>query len=173
MKRLIALVPKSPWRSGRFGPQNWQDWHRQCVQAARVARPGDELVVSSKNFFPKVMSCPEELYYASAVHALGASLSLLGRGTETISHLQAVDERARELGAELLLVVTWTHALRVWYILRRRRIHARMLVVFGLPRPLELITDSILTLAYPAFDLLGYGSWFEERVLARRGDNKL
>lgn len=165
---VYALIVKSPWSDGRIGPPSKQDWFRQCQKAVKLATsPGDRVIACSANRLPGT-STLETTSYQHVVRALEGSVEAYEEGTETVSHVLASQTQARALDAPLVLIVTWTHFLRAWFIVWRYNIQARIEVAWGLPRPREVFTDAGLTFLHPIMYWCGREAKLLEYVQGRR-----
>jgi hypothetical protein len=174
MKYIIWPVAKNP-ATGRIGPKKFQDWYRGCVKAVKIEKKllanGDSVkiaVVSAVHIKDK----PAEAdFIFSALEELGAkNIHIDLKSYETIGELEAVQEIAIKENAELIIISTFGHYLRVRWL--ARKISAKHFVAFGIPRPKELITDIILTFLFPIIDLLGKRDWFRKKVESRRENGK-
>jgi hypothetical protein len=169
MKTIIGILTKSPHPQGRVGPREKQDWYRQCVDVVELHRkiPESEIVVTSALHIKGARR--EEEYYTEAILSLGDSVIALEKGVETIEQIRVFKEYISVHEAKLILSVTFTHFLRVvWLCFRAQLTVTKYKVSWGIPRPKEFVTDIILTFLYPILDILGKGTWFMEKVQARR-----
>ena len=156
----------------------WQDWYRGCVKAARLQqrlmKSGDtcSIVVTTD---VHLNGCWHDAqYYARALRKSGAvKYQFTWNGYETIGELEAAKGFAASQGAQLIVVTTFAHYLRVAYLMRKAGIRAKHYCAFGLPRWKEMVTDVILTFAFPLIDLCGKREWFVRLVVARRKTGKM
>ncbi|MEI6553928.1 MAG: hypothetical protein WCO09_05165, partial [bacterium] len=138
-------MTKSPWPKGRIGPVEKQDWFKTCVATSQMHQQitGSEVVITSST---KIVGADwEEGYYIKAMKSLGCPITTLGKGKESIAQLRLFQALAKEEKARLILIVTWSHYLRILWLCRRKRIRAKIVVAGGFPRPWELFTDIIMT----------------------------
>lgn len=160
---------------GRVGPTQWQDWYRGCVKAVALERKlvecGQQVVIVIVNAVHTTGYQRESDYAAEALRGLGARNILVElKSHETIGELEAVCEIAKQEKAELIIISTFAHYLRVAWLLRG--IPAEHYIAFGLPRWREMVTDAILTVLFPLLDLLGGRKRFLEMVNRRRLNGK-
>lgn len=171
---ILAIVTKSPWPEGRYGPLEWQDWIRACIDAAlwKKAMPKAQIVVPCAT--QPVVGPPEVEYYVQAFRGLGYEIEAIREGYETLAQIKIFGRLAKERNADLVLFTTWTHYPRVVWICWRCGVKARKFVVaWGIPRPREALTDLVNTFLYPALDLCGLQKWFKDKVIKRRLKGKL
>jgi len=173
MALLVVPITKSPHPAGRVGPVVLQDWHRALARAQKIreANPGSRLLVISD---VQIAGAPHEAeMYQDALRALGVAdeaVIVAREAQETAGQVDAAARIARERGDELLLVSTFLHAPRVRWL--ARRLNARHVAVWGIPRPREAVTDLLLIFAFPCLDLLGLRGPFTRAVQARRKQGK-
>lgn len=173
MKTIIGILTKSPHPKGRIGKVESQDWYIQCKQAALLHGKisNSQIVITSALQVKDAL--PEEKYYTDVLNHLGPNYISLGKGVETIEQLRIFKEYIEKNNSVLILLVTWTHFLRVkWLVYRVNLPICKYIISWGIPRPKELITDIILTFVYPIIDLIGKGEWFRRRVVDRREGGK-
>lgn len=173
-KYVIWPVAKNP-AMGRIGPTRWQDWYRGCIKSAAIERKliesGNEVMVAIVNAVHTKGYTPEYEYSMKALKELGTqNIHIELKSYETISELDAICEIAKREGAELVVVSTFAHYLRVAWLLRR--IPSEHHIAFGLPRWSEMITDVVLTVLFPIIDFLGGRKRFLKTVNRRRLDGK-
>lgn len=174
-KTTVVILTKSPWPMGRIGEQTSQDWYNQCIIAADLKRSNPlntEVIVTSST---QVGNQREEQYYFSVMKKFGVGIKKYGKGCETISQLKEIKNILSEKNTEKnILIVTWTHYLRVKYLLKSLEIpNISILVAWGIPRPQELVTDTILTIANPFMDWFKLTDKFLDFVSARRASGNL
>lgn len=167
MHYIIVPLSKSPQPEGRIGPEELQDWYRQCVKAVQLARRRNAPLVTSSSFVMKD-SVSDEEQYGRVISLLGCELVRLGVGDNTIDQLAELKSYARQHGVKIVLVATWLHYLRVKWLCMRENVDADVFISGGMPRPKEAITDLILTILYPLIDLLGKKEAFERYIRSRR-----
>jgi hypothetical protein len=157
MKSVIAILTKSPHPEGRKGLVVLQDWYKECKDAVFLHKntPNSEIVITSAVHINGAER--EEKYYVDVLKQLGEeNIVVLGKGLETTEQLEVFKKYVEEKKAKLILIVTWTHFLRVLWMAKRMEIPVyKYKVSLGLPRPKELITDFIMTFVYPIYDLSG------------------
>ncbi len=165
---------KSPNPVGRIGPLRWQDWYRACEAAVLIQRWAGSaqcalLVVSGfeePGFF-------ERDFQREALGKLGGQNTIvIPEGFETIGQIEAALNRVRENNAQLVVVSSLSHFPRVWWLTRNEK-NVSHRVIFGIPRPQELMTDLILDVVFPIVDVLGWRQWFLEKTAVRRENGKL
>lgn len=175
-KTTVVILTKSPWPMGRIGKKTSQDWYNQCAIAADLKRSNpfntDVIVTSST----KVGKQREEQYYFNILlNKFSIILKKYGQGCETISQLRAIKNILSEKNTEKnILIVTWTHYLRVKYLLKSLEIsNVTVVVAWGIPRPQELVTDFVLTIVNPFMDWFKLTDKFLDFVSARRASGNL
>lgn len=170
---IILPLPKSAHPSGRVGPIEVQDWYRGLVKATLLLekyRPAKILVLTA---FHAVGEEPEMAIYLSALKRLGVDkndIIVIEKARETIEQIEISTNYVKENNAELVIVSTFLHYLRVRWLCRGLNIEHH--IAFGVPRPYEAVTDIILTVIFPIIDLLEKKKWFSEMVGKRRAKGK-
>jgi hypothetical protein len=178
-KKVIFILPKSPIPAkGRYGPRTWQDWHRACIKAARLAAKHQDSIVLISSSFSTPQEGPEILLYKQILFNLGVPSSriiTIPEGNETIGQLHSAWRYAQTHDRELIVVHTLTHTLRVWYLCWKDDMKAqtRIGAIFALPRPKEVIIDGVLTVLFPVLDLFGRREKFLAKLHARRAGGTL
>src|SRR5689334_10546083 len=141
-KSVIAILTKSPHPEGRKGRKDLQDWYKECKDAFSLYKntPESEVVVTSA---VKINGAKrEEDYYREVLEEMGINAVYLNKGLETTEQLEVFKKYVEENKAKLILIVTWTHILRVLWVAKRMKIPvSKYKISLGLPRPRELITD--------------------------------
>jgi hypothetical protein len=169
VKQKIVILTKSPWPEGRIGKEENQDWFKQCIIASRLKNEMNEIIVTSST---KVGELTERYYYFDAMLRLGIRIKIFDKGCETISQLEEIKKIAGE--SEFFLIVTWTHFFRVKYLLKQMEMpNASIITAWGIPRPKELVTDVILTIASPIMYWFNLTEKFLNYTNARRASGKL
>lgn len=169
---LIAPITKSPLPiTGRIGPVNRQDWYRTAEKAVAIQRhaSNSKILVVTGFFSRQDERFEADCYESTFVNNLGVSpedICVVKRGIDTASQVRFIAETADALDADLVMVSTFAHHLRVrWHA---RNVRARHEIAWGIPRPRELLTDLVLTIADPFIEIFGLGKWFGDRIEARR-----
>lgn len=167
---LICLLPKSPVpRRGRIGPVHFQDWYRSCVLATQLAKELKGTVLVPTAFTS--MGESEADVYLSALRELGADVQIVRRGFETVEQLDVAVEAAER--KSLIIVSTFLHFPRVWWLTRGKKNVSHRVVYGGLPRPKGVIADLILIIIFPVIDLLGWRKNFLSFLEQRRKRGQL
>lgn len=175
MKTLIVPLTKSPNKNGRYGDVYKQDWYRGIKKAKDLAL----LLPFSSICFLSNFACDKQSemeIYCNAASDIGISETLLRKipyGYETIGQVEYAGELAKQENAKIIFISTLSHFPRVWWICKRAGITAQHKIVFGIPRPMEIITDIVLIFLYPVIDLLGKKSWFQNKLIQHRKEGKL
>lgn len=181
-RTIVVPIPKSPHSKGRIGPEEWQDWYRGLKKAISIARSKDMaevLILSNAQYSGQ----PHEvdLYYG-ALAKLGATTDVniraIKEGYETIEQVDRSFKLAAEEKKELIFVSTWLHYLRVQWLIWRCKavapsVKVKHCIVFGIPRPREMLSDIILTILFPLVDICGGRQFFLKAVNKRRIKGKL
>jgi hypothetical protein len=182
-KKLLCLpLSKSVWPEGRIGPWQLQDGYRIIEEAVKLANnensDGTLLLTATK---PKD-SPKSELDYMLEVTAVEdlklGHLYVVSRCFDTPSQIDYAIKLANLSGyGKLLILCSPLHYLRVKWIISRIPIDTDLEIsckmVFGIPRPKEVITDLILTFMYPIIDTLGCDTWFRSYTEKRRSRGSL
>ncbi|MBI2474669.1 MAG: YdcF family protein [Candidatus Taylorbacteria bacterium] len=112
-------------------------------------------------------------YYVEALKKLGAqNVSIERRGFDTIGQLQIAKAIAAEKKADLIIISTATHYLRVRWLCITEAVKAKHYITSGIPRPREAITDIILTFLFPIIDILGLRKKYLALISTRRKSGK-
>lgn len=182
MNRII-IVPliKSPHSKGRIGPDKWQDWYRGIKKVVSIAKHkvvSDLLILSNAQYTNQLH---EADLYIGVLAKLGATtdvnIRVIRECYETTEQVNRSFELAVGEKKELVFVSTFSHYPRVqWLIWRYKNavpVKVRHCIVFGVPRPREMITDIALAVLFPLIDIFGGRQWFLEAVNKRRIKGKL
>lgn len=174
MEEHFVLLPltKGPCAKGRIGPREWQDWYRGLVVTRKLLpRYPNSFVLILSNLQVEGERHEADIY-CEAVMELGITNFVAIHETyETMSQLEYALEMAKEEGYTLVVISTWLHFPRVWWLCRNR--HVRHHIAWGIPRPSLAVADIILTFAMPVLDLLRLREWFKKRLELRRTSGKL
>lgn len=168
---LIVPLTKNPNPKGRIGDECEQDWYRGCFEAVLLEKQNrDSTIVVVSNVTDNDFSEPDK--YAETLQKMGArSITMVREAFETVRQIEVIERIERIVQEEgFIIVSTWTHYLRVRWLCRGKG--WRHVVVGGIPRPREIVTDAILTFAYPLIELLGGRDWYLSWVEGRRGQGK-
>lgn len=169
---MIFILTKSAVpEKGRFGPTYLQDWFKCCVKAHSLMAPNDKIFITSA--FRPGGEWEAEVYKKTLL-GLGVpetQLEIRHQGLETTEQLEAIYAMAKKEEAEIVLISTFLHFPRVWWLTRGKEI--KHSVLFGIPRPIEACTDIILAILYPLIDLLGFQKKFLAYTKTRRKKGKL
>lgn len=170
---MILPITKSPHSKGRLGPIKWQDWYRGLIKTQKLAsaNPQAKILVLSAVHIEGEKT--EALIYQLALEQMSfpaKQLIVIEKGYETIEQVEVAKQYANQNKAELLVISTFLHYPRVRWLFRGYR--ARHFIVFGLPRPREILTDIVLNLIFPIIDLIGLRQWFKNQVITRRKKGK-
>ncbi len=183
MQEIIVPLPKSPHSKGRIGQKEDQDWYRSLKKAVRLSikRGAGILVLTA---FKAIDSESEADICARVLLELGctevSNKDELGERTflvvrecdETIGQVEWVcDVVIEEWGMKPILISTFGHYLRVqWLTLTNFYPNGSFehKIAYGIPRPMEFVTDIILTFVFPVIDLLGGRDWFKTLVHGKR-----
>lgn len=176
-KTLCLPLSKSLWPDGRFGPWRLQDGYRIVKEAVILANnretDGTLLLTATE---PKD-SPKSELDYMLEVTASedlrSGHLYVVSQCFDTPSQISYAIRLAKlsDYG-KLLILCSPLHYLRVRWIVSRMPTDLDLEItcnmVFGIPRPKEVITDLILIFIYPIIDTLGCDTWFRSYTEKRR-----
>lgn len=179
MKTLIFVPTKGPHRF-RFGPQHWHDWVAQCRKAAELQRELPDSVV----FVPSavhITGFPSEYeYYRDEMQRNGLrdwltingnpKLIMEKQGQETIEQCGLAFALAQKKSAKLIALSTFPHVLRLLYLCRGKGVTHK--IAWGIPNPLEAVTDTILAVVFPILDFCGLGERFQAWVIRHRESGK-
>ena len=169
-KTVICLLPESPWSKGRIGPEKWQDWYRGCLLAAKITNGTKNCFIIMPSGFKKDEYVETEFYHKILCDMVPEEkIKTIFQGSETISQLDAFFNQKYD--GKIIIVSTFLHFSRVWWLCRGKGVKHK--VVFGIPRPKEMIADIILTFVFPIIDILGMRQWFLKKVSARRESGKI
>lgn len=170
MKTIIVPLTKSAWMKGRIGKMEKQDWFLGLKKALilRDTITDSEVIIVSN---VKIPYQPSEIeMYRMAAKKLGAEkIRMVSECFDTISQIDWSFQTAKKENGRLIFISTWTHWLRVqWILLRLKQRVVKHLICWGRPRPRELLTDLILTFLFPMIDMLGMRKKFLDTVKKRR-----
>lgn len=172
-RTYILPLTKSPWPTGRVGAMQAQDWYRGVVLAKNLLSTftPSEILILTNVAIPNERS--EQEMYAQALAECRVppeQVRCILDGYETIEQIEIADALARREDAQLVVISTWTHYPRVRWLSRGRKfLHY---IAWGIPRPRDLFTDAILTLLFPALDILGLRDRWLESLRKRRISGK-
>lgn len=181
-KTIVIPVAKSPHSKGRIGPEKWQDWFQGVKRAVSIAKrlgTGTEVLILSNAQYSGQQH-EVDLYYEAFVGLggrTGINIRVLREGYETIEQINRSFELAVTERKELVFISTFFHYLRVqWLIWRCKTAKVKVkhyVVLFGIPRPREILTDIALTILFPLIDIFGGRRFFLKAVNRRRIKGKL
>lgn len=169
MKTIILPLTKNPDPAGRYGPVHWQNWFRGCEKAVQLEREigkvGEVSILVLSSF--QLVGRPSEAdIYAQTLSECGANnIDVIHRGNETVGQIEFVvgflkpDDR-------LIIISSLEHFPRVWWLVHGKNIEHR--IVWGIPRPREVITDFLLSFIFPIIDLFGLRKWYQRKIGNRR-----
>ncbi len=183
-KVLIVPLPKSPWDEGRIGIKKKQDWYRSCMKALEIlceySIAGDcPTILIASGFENKQTGYVEVDFYLDIFEKLLKCVDINGyysvdsvaKGSETISQLDEVFKYAdAEKFNEVIIISSRLHWPRVKYLCKYGKKKGMYKVpytnefVYGIPRPREAVTDSILNLLMPIIDWLGLREFFLKKT---------
>lgn len=170
---IIVPITKSPHTKGRIGPRELQDWYRGLAKTVFLQRKFLEskiLIISNVHIEGEEH---EADIYNKALQDLGIKredIIVIKDCYETIGQIDTLKKINREGSYKLVLVSTWLHFGRVWWL--ARGMHVTHFIAFGIPRPRESLTDIFLTFLFPIVDILGKREWFRQKVITRRKEGK-
>lgn len=171
---VIYPVSKSPYPTGRVGAVEKQDWYRGLVKARELSQrlPNSRiLIVSATRILGEKSDVWMYLAGLQSLNVAGDQKVVLDLGHETVGQIEAAVAYASQVGGKLVVVSTFLHYPRVRWICRG--ITAEHHIVFGIPRPREVLTDLALMVLFPVIDILGGRDWFVRKVRARRERGRL
>ena len=169
-KTSVVVIPKSPWSQGRIGPRELQDWYRGCILAAKIVNSAPNYHVVVASGFKNGEYIETEFYHKILCEMVSKEkIYTISYGVETISQLDAFFSQRYD--GKIIVISTFLHFPRVWWLCRGKGVKHK--VVFGIPRPKEMIADIILTFVFPIIDILGMRQWFLKKVSARRESGKI
>lgn len=172
---LILPLTKSPHPSGRIGQTETQDWYRGLLKAKSFSKKYQAKILVISNVHIATERHEVEIY-VDALKALGIKepdMVVIKEAQETIGQLEIAAGIAEKERKTLLIISTFLHFLRVWWLCRvYKNIKIRHSIAFGMPRPQEAITDILLTFLFPFFDVVGRRQWFVEKVIKQREKGK-
>ncbi|GEM_PF-1076203 len=169
---LLLPLTKGPCAKGRIGPNVLQDWWGSMVLTQRLQRkygwgqygPPPVLILSNLQVAGERH---EADIYIEAAEELGiTNLVVVREAYETMGQLEYALELARRERLKLVVISTWLHFPRVWWLCRGRNVKHH--IAGGIPRPSLAVADIILTFAFPILDILGLRGWFRQRLERRR-----
>lgn len=170
--KLICILAKSAIpRKGRYGPDHLQDWYGECVKACRL------MTSEGKIFISTAFECngqSEAEVYENTLKEMGIKenqMEICCQGVETTEQLEAIYMVAAREKEVPVIISTFLHFPRVWWLTRGKKVEHR--VAFGIPRPWEAVTDLGLTIAYPLIDVLGLKNKFLAYTKTRRKKGKI
>lgn len=179
MKYALPIA-KSNWPEGRVGPAKLQDSYRIQKKAVDLALAGKvDTVLVFSDFKPKNVKKIELNCMIDTCKAEGLpddKMIIKSVGYDTLSVLKYAIDFSLENNADLVIISSQFHYPRVrWMAWRLNKGHVNLQhkVAFGIPRPMEGITDFILIFIYPIIDLIGLSSWFTKTVQKRRNKGAL
>ena len=163
------------WLFGRIGPEAWQDWYVCCRRAVNNQKKSDgEILVVCDVWQPGWIE-PEAAVQERAVKQLDGHYVLIKEGHDTLSQMLVAIAWARENNCDLQVIASPSHYLRVAVHLQIWRwrgetkgVEIDQIVGWGLPRPLEALTDLLLNLITPTIDVIGQRSWWISRLRQQR-----
>lgn len=174
---MIYCLPiaKSNWPEGRIGPEKLQDSYRIIKTAVGLVKNNtvDKLLIFSAfktNRVRKIeLDCmidtckteklPEDKMIVQPI------------GYDTISVIQYAIDMCKKDTADLLIVSSQFHHLRIRWITSRidkKGVTVKHKMIWGITRPQETLTDILLIFLYPVIDLFGYSFWFTNHIKIRR-----
>lgn len=160
--------------TGRVGHADHQDWRATCKKAVNLLKqnPNSKIMVAS-DF--KFKGLAEVNLYEKILRGMGVrkeDIIIISEGYETISQLMVAFKKATELQKQLIVISTFLHFPRVWWLTRGKKKNVKHKVVFGIPRPKEAVVDVILAILFPIIDLMGLREWFQDVTTKRRMGGK-
>ena len=169
MANLLVPLTKSPWSKGRWGKKENQDWYVGLVKTKNYLneREGDRIALIS-NVYGENQEYEIDIYKRNIMD-LGVSEECLicaKECFETSGQINRAIELSKELDLNLVLISSAFHYPRVMWLVGDENVEH--LIFFGIPRPLELITDMILSFVYPVIDVFGLNEVFTRLVIYKR-----
>lgn len=169
---ILLPLTKGPCAKGRVGPREWQDWYRGLVMTRKLlSRYPNSLVLILSNLQVEGERHEADIYCEAAIELGIPHFVAIHETYETMGQLEYALEMAKEEGHTLVVISTWLHFPRVWWLCRGHEVKHH--VAWGIPRPSLALADIILTFAMPVIDLLGRREWFKKRLEKRRTSGKL
>ena len=166
---ILGLVEKSPWGKGRIGQMIEQDWYAQCIEADKYKDVSNVQVWIVSCFCFNGCDYSTTYYRDACLRDFGLKIQERLVGFETVSQLLEFQRIAKEEKAFLKLIVTQTHIGRVKWICAWKQIEVEeFIVVSGIPRPSESITDPRMERLYPVLQKIGLINPFLFLVRCRR-----
>lgn len=168
-KTLILPLTKTPHERGRIGPRRWQDWYRAALLAAQLAdriKRSEVLILSNVRFNGERH---EVEHYVEALREAGCperQIRVVRSQYETVGQIKRAFFIAEEENAELIVISTFLHFPRVWWLCWGEDVKHRF--AFGIPRPLEMATDIMMWFVFPLLGLIHLERWFVKKVIERR-----
>jgi hypothetical protein len=181
-KLLCLPLSKSVWPEGRIGPWQLQDGYRivkKAVELANDKKSDGTLLLTATKPKDSIKSELDYMFEVTAIEDLKSGhLYVTSKCFDTPSQIDYAIKLADLSGyGKLLILCSPLHYLRVKWIVARIPIDSDLKisckVVFGIPRPKEVVTDIILTFIYPIIDTLGLDTWFRSWTEKRRLDGLL
>lgn len=170
--RSLLPLTKGPAAKGRIGPREWQDWYRSLVLTKKLMPRYQPCSVAILSNFQVAGEMHEVYFYLEALEELSIpDVVVIREAYETMGQLEYAFEMARRERVNLVVISTWLHFPRVWWLCRGMGVKHH--VAWGIPRPSLAAADIFLTFALPALDLLGLRKWFKKRLERRRTSGKL
>lgn len=173
--KIILPLSKSPHASGRIGNKEMQDWYQGLVLAKSLLNryQSDSKILVLTALQVKGEKSEQEMYL-STLFKLGIKkddIIVVNMGIETIEQVEGAITIAQEHNAELVIISVFLHYPRVRWLSRgHKEIYHK--IVWGIPRPREVVTDLILMFIFPAIDMLGLKMWFLKNLKERRSGGK-
>lgn len=175
MSTLILPLSKNADPRGRIGSRELQDWLLLCKKAAllqssyrSVGRDSRILILSAFRAIGSTVS--EADYYERALACYGVEKSEIQEAQctyETIGELEYALHLAEKEHARLVIIVTFLHFPRVWWLTcGKNKVDCQ--IVFGIPRPEEAFTDMVGMILFPIIDLLGFRKTWQRYIRDRR-----
>ncbi len=182
---LICLLPKSAippegriWSKKKtvYEFEKEQDYYKGCLKAVKLANNDPVCKILMPSTF-QVYGMYEADVYKIILNNLGilsCQIHYVANkkdGLETIGQLEATFKMAKKEQARLIVISTLFHFPRVWWLCRDKNVKHE--VVFGIPRPSEVISDIILAFLFPFIDLVGLRKWFQKVTIKKRLKGKI
>ena len=172
-KKIICPITKSPSKNntGRIGPINKQDWYQGIEVAIEIHKktPNSQIAIIT-NFKPNTDEHEADIYLEILNRRGINNIIIIREGLETIGQIEAAKKLAKKSEADLVLVSTSLHFLRVKYYAGSGVLHK---ISWGIPRPLEVPRDIILIFLAPLIDVFGIRGIYKDILIKRRGKGLL
>ncbi len=175
-KTLLPIKGRARhWYQERIGPISWQDCSRLCHKTSDLQlreKDSSEILVATA---AQLGCCIAAEIYTIILKVIGGQNIVTTReGWDTYEQLEVGLKYADNQKSKLVLVCTFLHWPRVWWACQILRWHLKLKVkvcykiAFGIPRPIEVISDLVQLLYYPFIDIFCLRTWYQTKNIVQK-----